>query len=184
VPSTVDLDSLLDTLQENGLQMAVVIDEFGGTDGLVTIEDLLEELVGEVVDEHDRVRASVRRRAEGEWSVPGLMRPDEIYTATGVALPDGPDYDTLGGLVLQEAGRIPVRGDAVEIGGPDDDTGDDGDRTAPTGHSGPMPRVRLVVERMDGRRIDRVLLEVLDAEPAAAPDGPARGGAQREGVAR
>lgn len=169
VPATVDLDSLLDTLQESGLAMAVVVDEFGGTDGVVTIEDLVEELVGEVRDEHDRYTGTVRRRPGGAWSVPGLLRPDEVTTATGVPLPDGRDYDTLAGLLVQEAGRIPQRGDAVEL---------------VAGRSGDGPgRVRMTVERMDGYRVDRVLLEALappeqgtpGGEPVPAPRGGRRG---------
>lgn len=145
VPGTVDLDSLMDTLQAGGLQVAVVIDEFGGTDGLVTIEDLIEELVGEVVDEHDRTAAPARRR-RGGWSVSGLLRPDEVTAVTGLPVPEGADYETLGGLVVQRLGRIPVVGDATEVDG-----------------------VRLVVERMDRMRVDRVLLlPAPEAEPAAA----------------
>jgi CBS domain containing-hemolysin-like protein len=153
VPGTVDLDSLMDTLQAGGLQMAVVIDEFGGTDGLVTIEDLIEELVGEVVDEHDRTAAPARRR-RGGWSVSGLLRPDEVTAATGVPVPEGPDYETVAGLLVQRLGRIPSVGDAAEVGG-----------------------VRLVVERMDRMRVDRVLL-------LPAPEVEAEADARTERVER
>lgn len=156
VPSTVDLDSLLDTLQVSGLAMAVVVDEFGGTDGVVTIEDLIEELVGEVRDEHDRYTGSVRRRPSGAWSVPGLLRPDEVTAATGITVAEGRDYDTLAGLLVLEAGRIPERGDVVEVA-----------------VDGEEPRVRLTVERMDGRRVERILLEALEPEgdTQSAPGG-------------
>ncbi len=176
VPSSVDLDTLMDTLQASGMAMAVVVDEFGGTDGVVTIEDLIEELVGEVVDEHDRVGGAVRSRPGGAWSVPGLLRPDEVASLTGIALAEGRDYETVGGLVMLSAGRIPVRGDVVEVGDEDPEAAADEERA-------PLPRVRMTVERMEGRRVERVLLAPLDvdepesghrrdARPAAAERGP------------
>lgn len=165
VPASIDLDTLMDTLQASGLAMAVVVDEFGGTDGVVTIEDLIEELVGEVVDEHDRVGGTVRSRPGGAWSVPGLLRPDEVADTTGIALPESHDYDTVGGMVMLEAGRIPARGDVVEVGG--EEGGEDVEGSARTGRP-PLPRVRVTVERMDGRRVDRVLLQPLDERPGGA----------------
>ena len=165
VPASVDLDTLMDTLQASGLAMAVVVDEFGGTDGVVTIEDLIEELVGEVVDEHDRVGGAVRSRPGGAWSVPGLLRPDEVEAATGIALAESHDYETLGGLVMLQAGRVPARGDVVEVG--DGDAPADQQAAAEAGRP-PLPRVRLTVERMDGRRVDRVLLQPVDV----SADGP------------
>ncbi len=175
VPSSVDLDTLMDTLQASGMAMAVVVDEFGGTDGVVTIEDLIEELVGEVVDEHDRVGGTVRSRPGGAWSVPGLLRPDEVASLTGIALAEGRDYETVGGLVMLSAGRIPERGDVVEVGDEDPEVAADEERA-------PLPRVRMTVERMDGRRVERVLLAPLavedpgsgrrrDARPVAAERG-------------
>ena len=179
VPGSVDLDTLMDTLQASGLAMAVVVDEFGGTDGVVTIEDLIEELVGEVVDEHDRVGGAVRSRPGGAWSVPGLLRPDEVRAATGVALGESHAYETVAGLVLLEAGRIPARGDVVEVG--DAATPADQQAAAEAGRP-PLPRVRITVERMDGRRIDRVLLQPLDEGPGeddAVGAGASRVAAER-----
>ena len=150
VPGTVDLDALMDVLQSGGLQVAVVLDEFGGTDGLVTIEDLIEELVGEVQDEHDRSATSVRRSRGGGWSVSGLLRPDEVAAATGLAVPEGTAYETVGGLVVQQLGRVPERGDAVTVAG-----------------------THLVVERMDGRRVDRLLLTALDGPDEDRDGDPA-----------
>lgn len=133
VPETVTLGPLLVELREHGLQMAVVVDEYGGTSGVVTLEDVVEELVGDVADEHDPRRAGVRRVGVGVWSVPGLLRPDELTEQTGLVVPEDGAYETLGGLVMARLGRVPTAGDVVEV--------DD---------------VRLRVEVMDGRRISRV----------------------------
>jgi len=133
VPETVRLDPLLVELRALGLQLAVVVDEYGGTAGVVTLEDLVEELVGEVADEHDRSRPGIVHRRDGAWLVPGLMRPDEVRDKTGVDVPDGPAYETLGGFVMAGLGRIPQVGDEVPVVG-----------------------AVLRVERMEGRRVDRV----------------------------
>lgn len=133
VPETVHLPSLLVELRGRGPQMAVVVDEYGGTSGVVTLEDVVEELVGEVADEHDRARGSAARRADGSWGFPGVLRPDELAEITGLRVPEEGPYETLGGLVMAALGRIPVEGDVVEVDG-----------------------VRLEVERMDGRRVERV----------------------------
>jgi CBS domain containing-hemolysin-like protein len=155
VPSSIQLDPLLETLRRGGLQMAVVIDEFGGTDGVVTIEDLLEELVGEVTDEHDRFGKTIRKRAAGGWMVSGLLRPDEIGEELGIFVPDEEEFETIGGLVADRLERIPEVGDVAKIEAVDRD--------------GNTVQVRLKVERMDGRRIDRVHME--RAEPGAEEDG-------------
>jgi CBS domain containing-hemolysin-like protein len=133
VPETVRLDPLLVELRALGLQLAVVVDEYGGTAGVVTLEDLVEELVGEVADEHDRSRPGIVHRRDGAWLVPGLMRPDEVRDKTGIDVPDGPAYETLGGFVMSGLGRIPQVGDEV-----------------------PVDSAVLRVERMEGRRVDRV----------------------------
>ena len=133
VPETVHLGPLLVELRGRGPQMAVVVDEYGGTSGVVTLEDVVEELVGEVADEHDRARGSAARRPDGSWGFPGVLRPDELAEITGLQVPDDGPYETLGGLVMARLGRIPVEGDVVEVDG-----------------------VRLDVERMDGRRVERL----------------------------
>jgi CBS domain containing-hemolysin-like protein len=154
VPGSQELDPLLRLLREQGLQMAVVVDEYGGTDGVVTLEDLIEELVGEIADEHDRAGAHARRGADGSWSLSGLLRPDEVAEITGVALPAGDGFDTVGGLVLDRLGRVPRAGDAVtEVVGADE--------------------VHLTVQRMDGWRVDRIRLS---AEPAAGDRAQAHHG--------
>ncbi|GAB3161189.1 hemolysin family protein [Myceligenerans halotolerans] len=133
VPETVGLGPLLVELRDLGLQMAVVVDEYGGTSGVVTLEDVVEELVGEVADEHDRRRAGVVRAPGDEWVVPAVLRPDELEENTGVVVPEGAAYETLGGLVMAELGRVPRAGDEVTV-----------------------PGATLRVEAMDGRRIERV----------------------------
>ncbi len=115
VPGSLDGDALMTRLRASGLQMAVVVDEYGGTAGLVTLEDLIEEIVGDVRDEHDRAEQSrVRRTGHGSWVVSGLLRADEIADATGFVMPDG-DYETLAGLVLTRLGRIPDVGDDLLV---------------------------------------------------------------------
>ncbi len=141
VPETVHLGPLLLELRASGPQLAVVVDEYGGTSGVVTLEDVVEELVGEVADEHDRARGSAARRPDGSWGFPGVLRPDEMAEITGLRVPDVGPYETLGGLVMAQLGRIPVEGDAVEVDG-----------------------VRLEVERMAGRRVEE--LRVLRVEGA------------------
>lgn len=117
VPESLSGDVLLTSLRESGLQLAVVVDEYGGTAGIVTLEDLVEEIVGDVRDEHDSAeQARVRALGRGSWLVSGLLRDDEVADATGFVMPPG-DYETLAGLVLSRLGRIPDVGDDVEIDG-------------------------------------------------------------------
>ncbi len=117
VPESLDGDTLLDRLRSSGLQLAVVVDEYGGTAGLVTLEDLVEEIVGDVRDEHDRGEVNpVRPLGRESWMVSGLLRDDEIADATGFRMPPG-DYETLAGLVLSKLGRIPEVNDEVKVGG-------------------------------------------------------------------
>lgn len=149
VPDTLELDPLLALLRAQGLQMAVVVDEYGGTDGVVTLEDLVEELVGDIADEHDESESRSRRRVDGTWSLSGLLRPDEVAEQTAVRLPEGDDYETIAGLVHAELGRLAVRGDVVRLELATDDPDE------------PLP-VTLTVDAMDGRRIDRIILSTGD----------------------
>jgi len=143
VPSTIELEPLLRKLRKNGIQMAIIIDEFGGTDGLVTIEDLLEELVGEVHDEHDRIKAAaIRKAADGSWIISGLLRPDEIGEELGIFLPEEEEYETVAGLVADRLERIPEVRDSITVPAIDRD--------------GNEVTIKLRVERMDGRRVDRL----------------------------
>jgi CBS domain containing-hemolysin-like protein len=117
VPESLDGDALLTSLRGSGLQMAVVVDEYGGIAGIVTLEDLVEEIVGDVRDEHDRAeQAQVRPMGKGSWLVSGLLRDDEVADATGFEMPPGA-YETLAGLVLARLGRIPDEGDDVVVDG-------------------------------------------------------------------
>ncbi|PWJ52688.1 Hemolysin, contains CBS domains [Quadrisphaera granulorum] len=164
VPETLELDELLDQLKDSPLQMAVVVDEYGGFAGVVTFEDLVEEIVGEVVDEHDVVTSAVREDGEGGWLVSGLLRPDEVAARTGVQLPEHPDYETVAGLVLRELGRIPDVGEEVLVRVTTDDSDDDGVPRA-------LPAL-LRVEARDGLRLDAVHLQLLSDEPAPRSTAP------------
>ena len=132
VPDTMSLDALLAELRGQGFQMAVVVDEYGGTAGIATLEDLVEELVGEVADEHDRTRAGVVSSAD-YLTFPGSLRPDELEERTGIVVPENENYETVAGFVMSELGRIPEQGDIVLV-----------------------PGGEFKVVRMDGRRIDRL----------------------------
>ncbi|MCV7384775.1 hemolysin family protein [Mycolicibacter longobardus] len=145
VPSTLDGDAVMEQIRANGQQAAMVVDEYGGTAGMVTVEDLIEEIVGDVRDEHDDATPDVVASGGG-WQVSGLLRIDEVAAATGYRAPEG-SYETIGGLVLQELGHIPAAGETVEL-------------TAfnPDELSGHAPRWLARVVRMDGRRIDLLVL--------------------------
>jgi CBS domain containing-hemolysin-like protein len=157
VPDTLRLDPLLALLRKDGFQLAVVLDEYGGHAGIVTLEDVIEEIVGDIADEHDRLGARARHRADGSWSLSGLLRPDEVEDLTGVELPDHEDYDTIAGLVLQVLGRVPDRGDVAEVPVPDRSDPDQPER---------QRLAVLTVEHMDGLRIDRLTLRVLGGDDA------------------
>ncbi len=117
VPETLDGDVLLERLRGSGLQVAVVVDEYGGTAGLVTLEDLIEEIVGDVRDEHDRGEVNpVRSLGRESWMVSGLLRDDELAEATGFRMPKG-EYETVAGLVLSRLGRIPGVNDEIRVDG-------------------------------------------------------------------
>ncbi|QDG63057.1 hemolysin family protein [Pseudarthrobacter sp. NIBRBAC000502771] len=144
VPETIHLDALLAELREGNLQLAVVLDEYGGTAGIATLEDLVEEIVGEVADEHDKVRPGLLQSASGDWYFPGLLRPDELSEQIpGLSVPDEAAYETVGGYVMSKLGRIGAVGDTVPVNGG-----------------------TLSVTRMDGRRIDRICFHPA-GEPAA-----------------
>ena len=132
VPETMGLEALMVELRSKGLQLAIVVDEYGGTAGLVTLEDLVEELVGELADEHDRAKVGIIRGVNESVLFPGMTRPDEL-AEMAIKVPDDGAYETVGGYLMSELGRIPVRGDEVKI-----------------------ENGTLRVERMDGRRVDRV----------------------------
>jgi CBS domain containing-hemolysin-like protein len=110
VPETLDLSSLLALLRERATHLAVVVDEYGGTAGIITLEDVLEEVVGEIDDEHDRPTPELTRvQRPGEWVVSGGLHPDEVFDTCGFEIPDGP-YETVAGFVLDALGCIPTEG--------------------------------------------------------------------------
>lgn len=146
VPETLALAPLLLMLRAEGLQIAVVVDEYGGTSGIVTLEDVVEEIVGEVADEHDRRRHGIRRQNDGSWKVPGTLRPDELLERTGIFVPEDGPYETLGGFMMLKLGRIGEPHDKVQV-----------------------ENTTLEILRMDGRRIDQILVRA--AEPVHADEG-------------
>lgn len=151
VPSTLDGDAVMTRISGNGVQTAMVVDEYGGTAGMVTVEDLIEEIVGDVRDEHDDATPDVVEVRDG-WLVSGLMRIDEVDTETPFRAPEG-DYETIGGLVLKELGHIPEGGESVVLTEFDPDNP----------HHRPV-RWQATVIRMDGRRIDQLELTQLHNE--------------------
>jgi CBS domain containing-hemolysin-like protein len=125
VPESLDLDGVLDELNAAGAALAIVVDEYGGTDGVVTIEDLVEELVGEIADEHDPRSAGAEHIEAGDLTVPaadgsllvdGMLREDELEEVTGFRPPPGP-YETLAGYLMAELGHIPVAGETLDVPG-------------------------------------------------------------------
>jgi putative hemolysin len=151
VPENKRVAELLAEMQARRTHMAIVVDEYGGTAGLATLEDLLEELVGEITDEFDEEVPNVEQLANGDVLVNATLNVDDVNEELDLELPEG-NYDSLGGLVLELLGRVPFAGDSVVV--------------AEAG-------VRIIVERLDGRRVVRVRLirmepsELADAEETA-----------------
>jgi CBS domain containing-hemolysin-like protein len=142
VPETKKVAELLREMQLNKTHMAIVVDEYGGTAGLVTLEDLLEELVGEIHDEFDTEELGLVVEEGGDIVVnDATMNVDDLNEACGLDLPEG-DWDSVGGLVFSELGRVPVVGDEVAA-----------------------DRALLTVEKMDGRRVAVVRIHPIEAEP-------------------
>lgn len=163
VPTTLDGDALMEQIRRDGMEVCVVIDEYGGTAGIVTTEDLIEEILGDVTDEHDQERADVAADGDG-YICSGLLRVDELFDATGYRAPEG-SYDTLGGLVMFCLGRIPEAGDVVDLPLRTvvDDDEDDEDEPLPASDT----TWRATVAQMDGRRVD-----VVSLRPVTAADPP------------
>ena len=113
-PGTAVLLPALATLRQEGVHIAVVVDEYGGTDGIVTLEDLVEELVGEIWDEHDEVRSVARTDDEGRMLLDAGLTIEEFEETTGVELEDGP-YETVAGFVVARLGRLAVEGDEIVL---------------------------------------------------------------------
>jgi putative hemolysin len=136
VPESVSVDDLLHSLQRRKVHIAIVLDEYGGTAGLVTIEDLIEEIVGEIQDEYDVEEPMVEALSDDEARIDGRASIDDLTAHFGIELnqTDREQYDTVGGLIYHEIGGVPVVGDTVEVGG-----------------------LTLTVESTDGRRVGKVL---------------------------
>jgi putative hemolysin len=150
VPETKRVSELMREMQRDKFHQAIVVDEYGGTSGLVTLEDLIEELVGEIEDEYDVEEAPVEQLPNGDVRVTARMAIDQVNELVGGDLPEG-DWDTVGGLVYSLLGHVPTEGESVDS----------------DGH-------RLTAERVQGRRIGRVRIskaEVAEAEPAGEPAG-------------
>lgn len=165
LPGTNAVLPTLSTMRRTGAHIALVVDEYGGTDGIVTLEDLLEELVGDIVDEYDPVPA----RVTGAEDVDAGLTLEDFADRTGVVLPEGP-YETVAGYVLARLGRIPAVGESVEVEEPAGDDDADGDA-----------RTLLRVAEVDRRRITSVRVQRTPAGPRAgeaadaARDGAAPG---------
>lgn len=115
VPETKRIDELLSEMQKARVQLAVVIDEYGGAVGIVTVEDIVEQVVGEIEDEHDRTGATVERLPDGSYRVAGRERVQDLNDALDWSLPTG-DYETVAGLVLATVHRIPLVGEEFQVG--------------------------------------------------------------------
>ncbi|WP_344271718.1 hemolysin family protein, partial [Actinomadura napierensis] len=140
LPSSQRVLPVLSEMRREGCHLAIVMDEYGGVAGIVTLEDLMEELIGDIRDEYDVQDAQARRLHGGVVEVDGLLNLDDFAAETGIRLPDGP-YETVAGHIMAVLGRVPAEGDSVRAAGRD-----------------------LRVARMDGRRVARVRVT-----PRAAP---------------
>ncbi|WKD59327.1 hemolysin family protein [Corynebacterium caspium] len=158
VPSSLDGDAVLKAVRSAGSQLVLVADEYGGTAGIITIEDVVEEIVGEVYDEHDDRLAEREFQQFGtSWEVSGLVRTDELEETVGYKAPEGP-YETLGGLIMATLGEIPQVGDVVVL--PAEETS-----LLDQLHPDAVGRWIARVTLMEGRRVDRAELSpVSDAE--------------------
>ncbi len=146
VPESKRLNVLLRDFRANRNHMAIVVDEYGGVAGLVTIEDVLEQIVGEIEDEHDfdEVEDSIVRDLSGHYRVKATTEIEDFNAVLGTEFSDE-DFDTVGGLVIAHFGRLPKRGEQVTVGG-----------------------LRFLVLRADSRRLHTLLVEKLKTEEAAA----------------
>jgi putative hemolysin len=157
LPATKHVLAAMSEMRRSGDHLAVVVDEYGGTAGIVTLEDLIEELVGEIRDEYDPVDDEAKHLRGGDIEVDGLLNLDEFAEATGHELPDGP-YETVAGALMAALGRLPKVGDAVEVDG-----------------------MRLKVAKMDARRIARVRVTMLEVPGEAPADADGTGDGTDDG---
>jgi CBS domain containing-hemolysin-like protein len=151
VPSTLPLPAVLERLRTARRQLAIVVDEYGGFAGIVSLEDIAEELVGPIRDEDDLPESELVQGGEGSWVVPARWRLDEVEEATGVALPEDDDYETVSGLVMARLGRIPAVGDELIVELPH--------RIDHDGRPIPAEFVRLIVRTIERRVPGLVVME-------------------------
>ena len=144
LPATKNVLSALTEMRRTGHHLAIVVDEYGGTAGIVTLEDLIEEVIGDIRDEYDVARPTARRLLTGEMEVDGLVNLPDFEELTGIELDDGP-YETAAGYVMANLGHLPAVGETVSV-----------------------DSARLTVSVLDGRRVARLRVTPLD--PAANPD--------------
>jgi CBS domain containing-hemolysin-like protein len=162
VPESKPVDELLRDMQAARIHIAIVVDEYGGFAGLVTIEDILEEIVGEIADEHDQFqRPPVEELSDGSVRITARLPVQDLAELFDVELPEDDDVETVGGLLARELGRVPIEGASAEVGG-----------------------LRLVAESTGGRRnrIDTLLVcrvETPAEDESEAPRPPSGRGATR-----
>lgn len=155
VPDTVELDNLMDQLRQTGSQMAILIDETGDIAGLLTLEDLVEEIVGEVRDEHDAEESSFEILTKNTWRLDASLRPDEANEIIGCDIPEDSDYETLAGLVTLQLGRLGQVGDSITL-------------TVPGLPGKPQKELTLLIHATDGPRI--AILDATAVEPSGEED--------------
>ena len=163
IPDSLAGDAVLNHVRSAGSQLVLVADEYGGTSGIITIEDVVEEIIGAVWDEYDNEGEDAEVRKTGQfWEMSGLVRIDEVFDAVGYTAPDGP-YETLGGLVMATLGAIPAEGDEVVLPRSEREARD-------TFESGLDSRWIARVLSMDNHRIEWVLLRPVTESAARAAE--------------
>nr|WP_281497388.1 hemolysin family protein [Ornithinimicrobium sp. F0845] len=115
IPESLPLPRVLEQMRQAHRQIAVVVDEYGGFAGVITFEDVAEEVVGEIWDEGDIEEEPVEEQPDGTWEIPARLRLDEVWQTTGVMLPEHEDYDTVSGLIMDRLGRVAEEGDTLEV---------------------------------------------------------------------
>jgi putative hemolysin len=152
VPETKQILDLLQEMRVSHNHMVIVVDEHGGTAGIVTIEDIIEEIVGEIADEYDRDHRFIEPAGDGEWVVDGRLPVEDAIENLSLPIPEAEEYDTLAGWVLSELGHIPVVGECVDVAG-----------------------ARVRVEGVRRRRISRLRVTAVKTEPVQEAPGRGQG---------
>ena len=164
IPESLPLPRVLEQMRESHRQIAVVVDEYGGFAGIITFEDVAEEVVGEIWDEGDAEEETVEAQPDGTWEVPARLRLDEVLDTTGVSLPEHEDYDTVSGLVMERLGRVAEEGDTLEV------AWDDRDESG----SPVVRRVRLDVLSVQRFVPDTVRVHAPTVQPGSLADDEAQ----------